>query len=426
MRTYTLPALTSTCRQPKQEGCASAYDSHEVAMKRPLSGLFSIFKREKQTISATALLEASSGLFQTDVDSSRAFSSRTKTLTLADVHSRTWRLERANGDVVAKHLRLLPAGRMGGFRHRNEYRWDFVEGKVVFFDDAGQRTTVFTKSERDPLGRYTLEGNFLLPPFQSVVHVLREIEPLGVTPPASGAGVGLVGAPSGYRRNLVVLRANEASLHHDWPRDIPETDRSWDLCISWYGDQANLSLVSEREFLANQPQFRKFAAIHQLFFDGSPLWNYDFIMLPDDDLMLSWKDINQAFDLSREHRLELAQPSLREGSHWGLSFVLQQPNILLRFTSFVESMMPIFSREALAICLPTFPQSLIGWGLDIVWPVMLGTQRTNVAIFDAVSVLHTRPVGASYNGTEADKSGSNVVALYGITPNIVEYGRIQV
>ena len=395
-------------------------------MRLLLSGLSSVFQRRKHTNSATAIMESGGGLFQTSLAVSPASNSRTEVLTAADVHSRTWRLERGNGDIIAKHLRLLPAGRMGGFRHRNESRWDVVDGRIVFFDDTAQRTTVFTRAEKDSFGRYLLEGNFLLPPFQSVVHVLREIEPLGVTPPASSAGVSLIGAPSGLQRNLVVLRANEGSLHHEWLRDIPEVDRNWDLCVSWYGDQANLPSLTEHEFVANQPGFRKFTAIHQLFFDGSPLWDYDFIMLLDDDLLLSWKDINQSFNLSREHRIELAQPSLREGSHCRLSFALQQSDTVLRFTSFVDSMMPIFSREALAICLPTFPQSLVGWDLGMIWPVMLGTRRTSVAVFDAVSVLHTRPVGTNYDATEADKSGSAVIALYGVAPNVVEYGRIKI
>ena len=36
------------------------------------------------------------------------------------------------------------------------------------------------------------------------------------------------------RRNLVVLRANAQSLHTQWPTNIAEEDRNWDLCISWY------------------------------------------------------------------------------------------------------------------------------------------------------------------------------------------------
>ncbi len=64
-----------------------------------------------------------------------------------------------------------------------------------------------------------------------------------------------------------------------------------------------------------------------------------------------------------------------------------------RRTGFVEIMMPAFSRRALEMLLPTFDLSVTGWGwgLDSVWPKLLGYE--NVGIIDGVTAVHTRPVG---------------------------------
>ena len=351
---------------------------------------------------------------------------RQSIVTEADVYHRTWRLERENGDIVAKHLRLLLDGRMSGFRYENEYRWVFEDGCIVFLNESGERATIFSTINQDPFDhRYVLEGDFLLPWPCPIKHVLREVEFMGVRPPPNGETVGLFGSPDRKRANLVVLRANEKSLHNEWYRDVTERDRNWDLCVSWYGDEANIPSPDAQEYVVNQPLFRKFSAIHQLFFDGSPLWDYEYMMFPDDDLVLTWRDLNRSFELTREYGLELAQPSLREGSYWGLEMMLQQANTLLRYTSFVESMMPIFRKDALETCISTFPQSLIGWGLDALWPTLLGSKRNNVGVFDAIGVLHTRPIGATYNGTEADKSGAALLKSYGVEMRVNEYGRIR-
>jgi hypothetical protein len=59
----------------------------------------------------------------------------------------------------------------------------------------------------------------------------------------------------------------------------------------------------------------------------------------------------------------------------------------------VEIMIPGFSRSALERLLPTLDESETGWGwgLDSVWPKLLGYE--DVGIIDGTPVLHTRPVG---------------------------------
>lgn len=38
-----------------------------------------------------------------------------------------------------------------------------------------------------------------------------------------------------------------------------------------------------------------------------------------------------------------------------------------------------------------------GYGLDHLWPALLGNPRGGMGILDAIPVAHTRPIGATYD-----------------------------
>src|SRR6185436_6910282 len=123
------------------------------------------------------------------------------------------------------------------------------------------------------------------------------------------------------------------------------------------------------------------------------LLNYESCWFPDDDLSTDGPTINRMFDLFQAHDLWLAQPALAAGSHVSHLITAVVPGARVRFTNFVEIMCPIFSRHALNVLGPTFAGSISGWGLDFVWPHLLGLPENRIAILDETSVLHTQPVG---------------------------------
>ncbi len=309
---------------------------------------------------------------------------------------------------------------MGLHRRGPEWRWSATNGVLRFHDWHDQVSVVF-----DAPG--VLDGHLAVltgkSRYDDQPHHLVELEPLSSIATSEDA-VRLTGRGTG-RRNLVVLRANEDSLHTAWPANVAMADRSWDLCVSFYGRSDNFPPADFAEFHALQDQDRKYTAIHKLMHRHSPLWDYDFVMFPDDDLMMSWLDLNTVFEICCEHRLELAQPALAPGSFHGQPITLQQKNTLLRYTSYVETMMPIFAIEALRLCMPTFGRSRIGWGLDFVWPWLLGAHPSRVAIIDRVAVQHTRPVAATYRREEAEAELIAQCRLHGVNHRFIEYGRLN-
>ncbi len=339
-------------------------------------------------------------------------------LSRVDVMSRVW-VFHSPDHVYARQVRLLPDGRISGYHHPNEHSWIFRDGRVAFLDMADRATTSFDRVTRDADGCLVMAGeNF----------TLHETEPhQALAPDASGfpIDVRVPGAhPGAQRRNLVLLFANQNSLHPHWPRDIADADRNWDLCVSFYGDLAHYGDIEVAEFSSLQTGIRKCSAAHAAFGRGSRLWNYDRVWLADDDLMIGWRDINALFNLSDNAGLAISQPALADGSEITHEITRQQPGVVLRYTSFVEAMAPCFSRDALALCMPVFDRQTLGWGSDHVWPRLIGPPQGRIAILDAVPMVHTRPLASWYSRDDAKAEEMALLDAYGLRPEIREFGRI--
>jgi len=184
-------------------------------------------------------------------------------------------------------------------------------------------------------------------------------------------------------KNLVIARVGPASLHRQWLD--AESPRHWDLRLCPYQP-----IAEDAEVIPGP----KWTGLRELLntWDG---WRaYDFIWLPDDDIATDQASINELFAAAAAAGLELFAPALDEHSYYAHFDTLRNPRFFGRRVGFVEIMMPGFSRHALERLLPTLDESETGWGwgLDSVWPKLLGYR--NVGILDAVAVTHTRPIGA--------------------------------
>jgi len=208
--------------------------------------------------------------------------------------------------------------------------------------------------------------------------------------------------PTGPQRpNLVIVRSGANSLHKIWPKDLQCADRNWDLMLSYY-DTTKPPDCPDAEIIVQQGAF-KYAACHRLFQDIDWLSKYEFVWFCDDDIMTSWSDVQRMFDIAHEFGLDLAQPSLSTDSYWWHPVTVKQPDLLLHYSNFIEIMMPVFSAHALQICLPSLANIVAGWGLDWVWPQMLGHPRNRVAVIDDVTVRHTRPIAGGTIYKDASK-----------------------
>jgi hypothetical protein len=217
------------------------------------------------------------------------------------------------------------------------------------------------------------------------------------------------------KRNLVICRAGPHSLHRRWMGD--PASRTYDVWLDAYDDGARWE--SDPVRYSTDSNTTKWPRIRRLLKDRSAaVARYEAVWCPDDDLDFDSYTAERLFARFRALRLDLAQPSLTKGSFFSFYTTLRHRTFVARFTNYVEVMAPMFSRRALEICSPTFDRSVAGWGLDMIWPSLLGNPRDKVAVIDAVSVTHTRQV-ASGNWVKSlvvppREEMAELLRLYGI------------
>jgi hypothetical protein len=191
------------------------------------------------------------------------------------------------------------------------------------------------------------------------------------------------------RTNLVVVRAGRNSLHPRWLAGAEE--RSWDLIVSLYDQEASFDHGPDVRTIL----FRggKWDGLHAVLGKSGALEGYDYILLPDDDLDMKASDIEAIFAAMRRHDLDVAQPSLTWDSYFSHFSVLACPGFSLRYVNFVEIMAPCLRRDVLEKILPEFAHTMSGFGLDYVWCRLSDNPYRRAAIFDNISIRHTRPIG---------------------------------
>jgi hypothetical protein len=194
-------------------------------------------------------------------------------------------------------------------------------------------------------------------------------------------------------KNLIIVPAGDNSLHNNWL----DENKNFDLIIIYYGnsDEIYEKYVTQSK-LAIKTKGNKWHLIYDLLYNNDDIISqYDYVWFPDDDLDSNTESINRLFDINSQYDLWLSQPTL--DGH--VSFPIEQKveNSILRFTNFVEIICPVMKYDTIKTLLPYFNINESGWGLDFLWPKILGYPLDKIAIIDDVTVIHTKPVGGDYS-----------------------------
>lgn len=99
-----------------------------------------------------------------------------------------------------------------------------------------------------------------------------------------------------------------------------------------------------------------------------------------DDVEIDTPTLNALFEQGIQAGLHLWQGTLEKDSVFGWPHLRTRGSGGLRRTNFVESMMPIFSAEALRKCQWTFNLNQSAWGLEWIWSLIVGEE--NMGVFD--------------------------------------------
>ena len=174
---------------------------------------------------------------------------------------------------------------------------------------------------------------------------------------------------------------------------------------AWCGGEYDMNIIDYND----TPTF-KYEGIYKMLHECS-LLDYDYYWMPDEDVFLEFKEITKMFNMAHENNLSLCQPSIMKGggSYPSWKKFIHNPNLIIENTNFVEVMCPLFSNEALHICMETFTKSKSGWGLDIVWSKMMKDNNLNMGILHPILARHTRPIKG---GGLYDKLNENGISPY--------------
>lgn len=187
---------------------------------------------------------------------------------------------------------------------------------------------------------------------------------------------------------LALFRAGPNSLHGNAIERLNQ--QNFDYALSWFGEQPPEN-ASGALFVDYQKGSKWVGLEQTLRRHWGLIQEYDYVWLPDDDLLCNPEDVSRMFLVCQDLRLELAQPSLTLDSYFSHVITLQHREYQVRFTNFVEIMAPVLSKAMLLKIMPTLAGAISGYGLDAVWPRM--SELGRVAIIDDVAIKHTRPVG---------------------------------
>lgn len=223
-------------------------------------------------------------------------------------------------------------------------------------------------------------------------------------------------------KNCLISAVGKSSLHKSWIKEMC----NFDIHLIVY-DNSLYMFQEDADFICHIKGY-KLKIIYKYLIDNPYLIEaYDFFFFPDDDIMMDSTTINTLFDTMCHYNLKIAQPALRM-SYYSWPHTLYDRYCDLRYTNFIEMMVPCFSKVALQKVLFTFNENKTGWGTEFHWSLLINATPCDMAIIDKVSVVHTRPIQSGQNIHKKDcaaylrKFGLTAkVDCYNVMPTHSEY-----
>lgn len=216
----------------------------------------------------------------------------------------------------------------------------------------------------------------------------------------------------------VISAVGKNSLHKGWIAD--RNRQNFDLHLIVYDDSYENYLVDTIYICKMKGQKLKsvynYLQSHPEYID-----KYDYFFIPDDDIQMDTYTVCKLFSIMRTFDLKIAQPALKQ-SYYSWEHTLHCHFSKIRYTNYVEMMVPCFSKEVLKKVLFTFNENDSGWGADFHWHSLIDSNTHDMAIIDEVSVVHTRPIQSCSQKHLSDMN--EYISKYGLNTDVCEYGTV--
>ena len=122
--------------------------------------------------------------------------------------------------------------------------------------------------------------------------------------------------------------------------------------------------------------------------------DFKYIGLLDDDIFISFSDLNKLLFIANMEQLDVFQASLTHDSYYHhRQFIKKAGNVMIP-TNWVEIMAPFYSSAVFFEAGKEFQRSISGTGIDVylIPTVQVLIGKTKTAVVHAVSMKHCRPI----------------------------------
>ncbi|OYW45784.1 MAG: hypothetical protein B7Z08_06280 [Sphingomonadales bacterium 32-68-7] len=213
-------------------------------------------------------------------------------------------------------------------------------------------------------------------------------------------------------RYLLISRIGGNSLHEQWLR--PAAARNFDVLLSSYDRSVVPPAAGVRFEYRAGAKVSGYAAI--LREHAQLIASYDYVALFDDDLAADAVTISGLFETCARYDLKIAQPALDHASFFTYACMLEHKGFLLRYTTQVEMMCPVFRSDILLSLAPLFELGFES-GIDLIWSGLVHEHPRDLAVIDAYPVRHTRRVSLlkeanGFEGTSYGRDIRSILALF--------------
>ena len=122
--------------------------------------------------------------------------------------------------------------------------------------------------------------------------------------------------------------------------------------------------------------------------------DFKYIGLLDDDIFISYSDLNKLLFIANMEALDVFQASLTHDSYYHHRQFIQKAGNVIIPTNWVEIMAPFYSKEVFIEAGKEFNRSISGTGIDVylIPTVQVLLDKTKTAVVHAVSMKHCRPI----------------------------------
>jgi hypothetical protein len=199
-----------------------------------------------------------------------------------------------------------------------------------------------------------------------------------------------------YEKSIVVISWDGISTPLSYI--LKDTVPDFDLFIFDYSGQDNASQLEGLQpayYLSQKTECKGdiLLGVYNHLIQHS-VTDFKYIGLLDDDIFISFSDLNKLLFIAGMEQLDVFQASLTHDSYYHHRQFIQKAGSVIMPTHWVEIMAPFYSSAVFFEAGKDFNRSISGTGIDVYLiptvQVLLG--KTKTAVVHAVSMKHCRPI----------------------------------